>query len=201
MFDARLRPLIDPLLNRLGRALARAGVSATMLTVIGGVCGVAAGAAIALDQIGAALALILLSRLFDGLDGAVARATQPTDFGGFLDFVADFFFYVAVPVGFGLRDNTDAVPAMTLLGAFALTGVSFLAFAAIAARRGVETTAHGVKSFFYSTGIAEGAETILVFVLFCLFPQWFAPIAFAFAALCLLTVFQRVALAASTFRD
>jgi len=82
-----------------------------------------------------------------------------------------------------------------------LTGVSFLAFAVIAAKRGEQTTAHGRKSFFYSTGLAEGTETIALFIAMCLFPAWFPLLAYGYAALCVLTVFQRSALAAAAFRD
>lgn len=201
MFDARLRPLIDPPLNRMGAAIARAGISADHLTITGGAVGVAAGFAISAGNFTLGLALILASRLLDGLDGAVARATRITDFGGFLDIVADFFFYVAIPVGFGFVAPSNAPFALLLVASFALTGVSFLSFAAIAARRGLETSAHGRKSFFYSTGIAEGAETIAAFVLMCLFPAWFREIALVFTALCLLTVVQRALAAAAMFRD
>ena len=45
-----------------------------------------------------------MSRLFDGLDGAVARASTKTDRGGFLDIVLDFAFYGAIPLGFVLAD-------------------------------------------------------------------------------------------------
>ena len=46
----------------------------------------------------------------------------------------------------------------------------------------------------------EGAETIAFFILFCLFPSIFPTLAIIFAALCLLTVVQRVILAAKSFR-
>ena len=201
MLDAKLRPLIDPPLNRMGRALAGAGVTANQLTFAGLALGLAGAAAIAFGHLGWGLALILANRLLDGLDGAVARARGPSDFGGYCDIVADFAFYVSVPVAFGLLAPGNAVPALVLVASFVLTGVSFLAFAVIAAKRGLDTAAHGRKSFFYSTGLAEGTETILVFVAMCLFPAWFAVLAYAYAALCVLTVFQRSALAAALFRD
>lgn len=191
MFDAKLRPLIDPPLNKMGKALARLGVGADAVTIAGAALGIIAGVAIANGEFAAGLALILFSRLLDGLDGAIARATKITDFGGYLDIVADFVFYVAIPIGFGFAATENALYAMVLLGAFALTGVSFLGFAAIAARRGLESGAHGRKSLFYSTGIAEGAETIAVFVLMCLAPGWFPEIASVYAAICALTVIQR----------
>lgn len=201
MFDARLRPLIDPPLNAMGRALVRLGVTANQATVAGALLGAAAGAAISQGWYAAGLGLILASRLLDGLDGAIARASRPTDFGGYLDILADYVFYIAVPVGFGLADRANLPAALILVGAFNLTAVSFLGFASIAARRGLETSAHGLKAFFYSTGLAEGAETIFAFVLACLWPAGFPVIALAFAGLCGLTVIQRTVIAVETFRN
>jgi phosphatidylglycerophosphate synthase len=200
MLDARLRPLIDPPLNAAGRWLAARGASANALTILGLLVGLAAAVAVSQRAYGIALALIVANRIFDGLDGAVARVNGPSDFGGYLDSLCDFAFYVAVPLGFAIAAPANALPAAILIASFTITGVSFLAFAAIAAKRGLETSAHGKKSFFYSTGIAEGAETIAVFVLMCAIPWAFAVIAYAFTALCLLTVAQRSLLAEGSFK-
>ena len=199
MFDAKLRPLIDPPLNRLGAWLARIGVTANLVTALGLVIGLGGAVAIAFSQYTLGLALIVLNRLADGLDGAVARANGPSDLGGYLDIVADFAFYVSVPLGFGIADPSHTLPALVLVAAFVLTGTSFLAYAVIAAKRGEETAAHGAKSFFYSTGLAEGTETILFFIAMTLFPAWFAVLAYIFAALCVLTVVQRSLLARAQF--
>ncbi len=201
MFDARLRPLIDPALNRAGRLLAAAGVTANQLTFAGLALGLAGAGAIALGYPGWGLALICANRLADGLDGAVARVRGPSDLGGYFDITADFAFYVSIPLGFGALAPANTLPALVLVASFVLTGVSFLAFATIAAKRGEETAAHGAKSFFYSTGLAEGAETIAVFIAMCLAPAWFGVIAYAYAGLCVLTVAQRSALAIAMFRD
>lgn len=200
MFDAKIRPLIDPPLNAVGRVLASVGVSANMLTFAGLAIGLGGAAAIALGHVWLGLTLIVANRVLDGLDGAVARAGGPTDLGGYFDIVADFAFYVSVPLGFGVMASENMLPAMVLIASFVLTGVSFLAFAVIAAQRGEETGAHGKKSFFYSTGLAEGTETIAVFIAMCVCPAWFAEIAYTYAGLCVLTVFQRSALAAAQFR-
>ena len=201
MLDAKLRPLIDPPLNRTGRALARLGVTANMLTFAGLAIGLGGAVAIAFGQLSLGLALIIANRLLDGLDGAVARATQPSDLGGYFDIVGDFAFYVSIPLGFGIMASENTVPALVLVASFVLTGVSFLAFAVIAAKRGDSTQAHGKKSFFYSTGLAEGAETIAVFIAMCLFPAWFGVIAYGYAVLCVATVVQRSAMAVALFRD
>lgn len=201
MFDAKLRPLIDPPLNAVGRWLAGLGIGANAVTLAGVVLGIGAGIAAARADFTLALVLIVANRLLDGLDGAVARATSLSHFGGYLDIVGDFVFYAAVPLGFGLSAQANQLPAMVLLASFILTGISFLAFATIAGQRRLETQAHGRKSFFYNTGLAEGAETIAVFIAMALLPQHFAAIAYGYAALCLLTVVQRTLIARQTFGD
>ena len=201
MFDAKLRPLIDPPLNAVGARLARAGVSALTVTFVGLVLGLGAAVAAAFGEYGLALLLIGANRLADGLDGAVARARGPTDLGGYFDIVADFAFYVSVPVGFGLSAEANLVPALVLVATFVLTGISFLAFAIVAQKRGAETQAHGKKSFFYSTGLAEGGETIVAFLAMCLVPAAFPLIAYVFAGLCVATVVQRSALAVTAFAE
>ena len=201
MFDAKLRPLIDPPLNAIGVRLAKAGVSALTVTFLGLVLGLGAAVAAAFGEYGLALLLIGANRLADGLDGAVARASGPTDLGGYFDIVADFAFYVSVPVGFGLSAEANLVPALVLVATFVLTGISFLAFAIVAQKRGAETQAHGKKSFFYSTGLAEGGETIVAFLAMCLVPAAFPLIAYVFAGLCVATVVQRSALAVTAFAE
>ena len=147
MFDGRLRALIDPPLDAAGRALARRGLSADHVTLAGLALGLACALAVFGRHDGLALALLAASRLLDGLDGAVARATKPSDRGGFLDITCDFVFYGAVPLAFALRDPTsNALPAAVLLFAFYVNGASFLAFAVMAAKRGLATTQRGVKS-------------------------------------------------------
>jgi len=191
MLDSRIRPLIDPPLNAIGKGLARFGITANQVTIAGAVIGIGAGVAIGYRYYLFGLALLLLSRILDGLDGAVARATSQSDFGGYLDIVSDFAFYVAVPVGFGFSAIANLPFAMILIASFTLTGISFLAYAVMAAKAGRETDAHGKKSFFYNTGLAEGTETITAFVLMCLLPQYFAVIATIYSVMCVITVIQR----------
>lgn len=193
MFDARLRKLIDPPLDRLGHALARRGVGANGVTLAGFLLGVLAAALIALGQPFAALLPLLLGRLADGLDGAIARAAGKTDFGGFLDIACDFIVYGAIPLGFVLMNPaTNGAAGAFLLASFYANGSAFLAFAAIAERRGMESRAQGAKTLYYVDGILEGGETIALFILFCLFPAWFAPLAWGFGALCFLSAGARM---------
>lgn len=196
MLDGRIRSLIDGPLNRAGVALADRGVSAHEVTLFGLVMGLVAAGMIGFGLPGVlALVPLLIGRLADGLDGAVARATEKTDFGGLLDIVCDFVFYAAIPLGFALRDDGNALAAAFLLAAFYINGASFLGYAVMAEKRGIETTAQGEKSLYYSAGLLEGTETIVFFVLLCLWPDAFRPLAVIFALLCLFTTGARLALA------
>ncbi len=117
---------------------------------------------IAREHYVAGLALFLLNRLCDGLDGAVARQTRPTDRGAFLDIAFDFMIYGLFPLGFALaRPGANAVAASCLLASFMGTGSSFLAFAVIAAKRGMVAAEFPRKGIYYLGGLTEGTETIL----------------------------------------
>lgn len=202
MLDGLIRRIIDPPLLRLGRAAAARGISADHVTFAGLALGLAAAAAIVWKLDPAALLLLLASRLCDGLDGAVAAATRRTDRGGFLDITCDFAFYGAIPLAFALRDpDANALAAAVLLFSFYLNGATFLAYAAVAAKRGLSSMSRGEKSIYFTAGLAEGSETIIVFVLFILAPHWFVPLALAFAALVLVTAVSRMIIAWKTFAD
>jgi phosphatidylglycerophosphate synthase len=192
MIDAQLIPLLGPPLDRAARALERLGLTANAVTAAGAMLGLGACAAIAFEAYGLGLMLILANRLLDGLDGALARRTGATDLGGFIDLVADFLFYSAVPFAFALAEPERALAAAFLIFSFVGTAVSFLAFAAIAARRGLASERHGPKSVYYLGGLTEGAETILLFVLMALKPHWFEALAYGFGALCWITTAGRV---------
>jgi phosphatidylglycerophosphate synthase len=202
MFDGVLRKRLDPLIDAAARRLARR-MSAEQMTFLGLAAGLSAAAVLAFGRSGLiALAFLALSRAADGLDGAIARQTKPTQRGAFLDIVCDFIFYGAVPLAFALRDpSINALPAAVLLFAFYVNGASFLAFAAIAAARGMSTEARGKKGLYYTAGLAEGAETIAVFALMMLLPAHFVWLAYGFAALCLITALARILLAWEAFRS
>lgn len=200
MLDGPLRRFIDPPLDRLGVRLAKAGFSANVLTLGGFGVGLLALPLLAAGAYGSALFVILLNRFVDGLDGAVARARGASDWGGYLDIVCDFVFYGAAVFGFALAEGENRLPAAFLLLSFIGTGGSFLAFAALAARRGIETTARGTKSLYYLGGLTEGTETIAFFVACCLFPGSFPVLAWIFAAACWITTVSRVVTAGMLLR-
>lgn len=193
MFDRWLVPYTQRLLQPPARQVVRWGVSANQITVAGFLVGLLALPALAYQAYHWALLAIVLNRLADGLDGAVARLTERSDAGGYLDIVLDFIFYSAVVFGFALADpQQNALAAALLMLSFMGTGSSFLAFASLAAKRGIENLHYPHKSLYYMGGLTEGAETMVALLLFCLWPQYFASLAYGFATLCFITTLTRL---------
>lgn len=192
MFDTRARQIIDPPLNSLGQQIASFGVSANLVTLVGLGFGIVAAVMIAFGATYLALIPLLLGRLADGLDGAVARANGKTDFGGYLDIVCDFLFYGLVPMAFVWMEPQNAASGAFLLASFYFNGASFLGYAILAEKHGLETKAQGIKSLYYSNGLLEGTETIVFFVLLCLFPSAFPVLAWIFGGLCFVTAILRI---------
>lgn len=193
MLDRQLHARIKPLLQQIAVKIDRPGVSPDGITLLGFAIGVLALPFLALQWYSAALIAILLNRLCDGLDGALARRRGLSDAGGFLDIALDFLFYALVPFGFALANPLEnALAAAWLLFAFIGTGSSFLAFAAVADKYALSNPGYPHKSFYYLGGLTEGSETLGVFVLCCLFPQAFFWIAVVFGALCWFTTVNRV---------
>lgn len=204
MFDSRLRLFIDPTLQKIAAHLVRTGLKPNHVTLAGFMIGLVGCMCLLFEAYGAAFTALILNRACDGLDGPLARARADgaTDFGGYLDIVLDFFIYATYPIAFAIGAASQTVWIVTgvlMIGIFA-SGITFLAYAIIAAKRGQTTQHQGRKSFYYVSGLAEGAETIIFLSLICLLPQFYVWLAGGFAALCLVTGIGRVLQAAQDFQ-
>ncbi|HRX34784.1 MAG TPA: CDP-alcohol phosphatidyltransferase family protein [Aestuariivirga sp.] len=193
MLDRLVLKLLRPVIDRTARGLAQTGLTADQATLAGFGFGALAAALVATGNSEIAVVPLLVNRALDGLDGALARLSSSTDRGAFLDIGLDFIFYAAIPLAFGYCDpGANALAAATLLAAFLGTGSSFLAFAVIAEKRGLKSTAYPSKSFYYLGGLTEGTETVLCFLAMCIWPAHFASIAYVYAALCAITTVTRL---------
>ena len=190
MFDALLRPHVAPLNDAAARGVARLGVSADALTATAFATGAGACLGAALSHWWVALALWLVSRVFDGLDGAVARLGQASERGGFLDLVGDFAVYGGFVAAVAIARPEARLACVVLLCAYYVSGAAFLAFSSLAERR--RLAVGDERSLLFVGGLAEGLETIVVYALFCLAPDHAAGIAWAFAVLVGITAVQRV---------
>jgi len=193
MLDGFMRKIIDPPLNRAGKKLAQIGASANGVTAAGLVLGLLAALFISLGNFWAGLLFIILSRIADGLDGAVARATQKTDFGGYFDIVADFLFYGAIVLAFAIADQqANGLAASVLLLSFYFNGATFLGYAILAAKNKLSSSSRGEKNLYYTDGLLEGTETIAFFVVISIWPSLFALLAYIFASATFYTAIMRI---------
>ncbi|MCG3885873.1 CDP-alcohol phosphatidyltransferase family protein [Photobacterium leiognathi] len=193
MLDRFCIKILKTPLETSATKLHNCGISANQVTLFGFLIGCLTLPALITEHYLLALFFILFNRLCDGLDGAIARIEGITDAGGFLDISLDFLFYSLVPFGFILANpEQNAIAGALLIFSFIGTGSSFLAFAIMASKQGIENPVYKYKSLYYMSGLTEGTETIGCFVLFCLLPQHFATIAYIFAAACWFTTFTRI---------
>lgn len=193
MLDAPLRARLRPAIEPVAAALDRRGISAGKVTAAGLLVGVGACVAAVLAAWPVALVLWLLNRALDGLDGAVARRRGPTDLGGMLDFLADFVVYGGFVVSVAIAVPGARVACTALLAAYLLNNVALLSFASLVEKRRL---AYGdERSLRFTTGLTEGAETIIAYSAFCVIPGHAAAVAWVFSGMVLITVGQRVALA------
>ena len=199
MLDRYNQKLVYPTLKLLGTFLLRMWLKPNFLSWSGALFGACAAVSIYYSFMLLGLLFIIINRTCDGLDGQMARQTEITNYGGFLDIVFDFFFYAIIPLSFGLQNQENLIPALLLLGSFLINGSSFLAYAAIKASNN-QNQSKSEKSLHYSGGLIEGSETILFFVLFCMFPNKFPLFCYIFCALTCLTFLQRLAKARAEFK-
>ncbi len=201
MLDGVMRQIVGPGLDRAGRALARRGHQADTITYWGLAAGLFAAGLIAFGwPAWTAILPLVLGRFADGLDGAVARAKGLSDWGGYLDIVCDMIFYAAIPLAFVYRDPAaNGLAGAFLLATFYINGATFLGYAVLAAKAGLQTTRRGIKTLYFTAGLLEGTETIAFFVIICLWPAAFAPAAAVFGLLCLITALARILNARAMF--
>lgn len=201
MLDQYIVPILKAPLKRVASACSQRGIEADKVTVVGFGVGVLCVLALSTGHFLIALTLLFFNRLADGVDGELARQNGSTDAGAFLDIVLDFIFYAMFPIGFALYNPSEnALAASVLIASFVGTGATFLAFDSFAKRKNIEHPEFAYKGLYYLNGLAEGTETIIAFVLMCLFPQHFVLIASLFALVCVITAVNRVVFSYKTLR-
>ena len=196
MLDQVLRARLGPTLDRAAGRLATRGISPGAVTGVGLLVGIGACVCVATGLWAPALALWLLNRLLDGLDGPVARRHHATELGGLLEFVADFIVYSGFVVGVAIAHPDARLACVALLATYLVNIVALLSFSSMIERHGLPLGDE--RSLRLLPGLAEGAETIVVYVLFCLLPGFSTVIAWAFAGVVAVTAGQRVQRAVTT---
>jgi phosphatidylglycerophosphate synthase len=204
VIDQRLREAKDRAIDPVVRGLVALRVGAGWFTAAGLITSLAAGALAWRGLTWWALAAFLAGRVFDGVDGAVARrAGTANDLGGYLDQLADTVGYAAVPLGLAAGIGTTEVWAAcaVLVASFYVNIVSWAYLSALAEKRGAGVAAQGTAtSIVMPTGLVEGAETVVLYAAMLAFPGWLPGWFWLMAVLVAVTIVQRVAWAVCHLR-
>lgn len=185
--------------NVAGTKLGKIGIKSDWISWIGFGIGIFAINFLAMEMYGWALLAILLNRFCDGLDGAIARSTKITNFGVFLDSALDYIFYGGVIWGFALADGNNASSACFLMFGFTSAACAMLSYSVIAYKMNSQQDLNLDHSPFYLGGVAQGAETLVVLILLCLFPEIFVPLAIILGILSLVKAFSLIVAAYYNF--
>jgi len=192
MLDQKFNLILKPILTKIAKILIKTGYSSNQITLFGFILGIFCFIFLSFGMIYIALSFFILNRIFDGIDGTMARHTKPTDLGGFYDIISDFLIYALLPFGFILFNNDNFLSMSLLLTSFIGTSSTFLTAAWIVEKNKIQISQLSKKSFYYSEGLIEGTETIFLFILMFIFYDVASIIAWIFAALCFITVVLRI---------
>ena len=192
MFDEQLRGVKDGVFDPLAQLLQ--SVSPWFFSAAGLLVGLLAAAALWQQQYALGFGLWFLNRVFDGLDGAVARQCgKQSDFGGYLDIIVDFVVYAAIPVGLAVGRGETAVylALIFLLSSFYINGASWMYLAAILEKRKLAHS-NRLTTIAMPTGLIGGVETIIFYTAFMFFPSYLVWLFVLMGLLVLITIGQRL---------
>lgn len=194
MFDDNLRDTKETIFVQLAQMFRLFSINPFWLTAVGLVFGILAAIAITQQQYLVGLILWWLNRIFDGLDGTVARDQNlQSDLGGYVDILADFLIYALIPISLVYANPTPAHiwSGMVLLASFYINGASWMYLSAILEKR-KSTPGLKMTSVEMPAGLVGGAETIVFYSAFILLAPWLVYLFVIMTFLVTVTILQRL---------
>lgn len=185
MLDTSARRFVQPALDAIARACARAGISANALTVTGMLVGVAAAALVALGHPVAGFLVLWLSGVIDAADGTLARLTGPSPMGAILDITFDRVVELSMVTALAWRFPDARLELVVLAGVIAIAMSLFLSIGAAVQNR-------SVKSFHYAPGLGERTEAFICLSLMILDAERLVPWTWVFVGVIAFTMAQRL---------
>lgn len=190
----RIRPVVRDALSPFAKKII--GVNPNTLTILGLLISIVAAIFFARGDVLTAGFLMLLSGLFDALDGAVARENgRTTRYGGFLDSVCDRFADSAVLIGamYGGLTSFPQFPGWFpgwLMGSLAIVGSLMVSYTRARAEAAGATA---------SVGIGERAVRMMIMILgaFLNMVNWAVLLVIVVS---FITVFQRIEFVRGTLK-
>lgn len=194
MFDEKIRPIQEVVLIPLSRFLGRK-ISPNAMTVISFLLGLVSVMFILMGSFFLGLLFWALNRITDGLDGTIARITKrQSDLGGYIDIMVDFVIYFLIPLGFVIERGTtrdDLLLLSILLGVYYINAASWMYLSSILEKRG-RSDSNKMTSINMPLGLVEGLETIVIYTMFFIIPQYFSLLIIIMGSLTMIGAVQRI---------
>ncbi len=162
----RLIHFIDP----VSRLFAKIGLTPNQLTLISLLFGIASAALYGLQHVYLAAGMLLLSGLFDFIDGGVARLNdKASSFGAAIDWIIDKYVDCLVLLGIGLGGLADMrIVAIAVFGSMINTFIKPVTYAEI----GFDKKENGkIKDPLEGVGIFGRPETAITLIVLSLVNQ------------------------------
>jgi len=175
MLDNFTRPFKDKILKPFVIFLSKF-LSPNAISIISFLFALVSMWSILQTKLAMAFAFWVLNRVFDGLDGAVARySNRQSDWGGYLDIMLDFVTYALIPLIFTQvfgRGELSWIALSIMLALFYINGASWMYLSALLEKRSAGSLSRGGQtSVSMPSGLVEGTETIIIYSLFYIFPN------------------------------
>jgi phosphatidylglycerophosphate synthase len=185
MLEQSIRPWLQKyLINKVAIKLAN-NINANTLTILSFVTG-AISALLIFWIPWFAVVILLLSGYLDVLDGSVARLqNNSSPFGTMLDILSDRFVESFVIIVLFVIHSQIAWVGLLMMMSIIVCISSFLLV-------GVFSKQESYKSFCYSPGLMERAETFLFFIMMIMMPSAVMWLGIIFTALVLWTTYNRI---------
>ncbi|ACD30421.1 CDP-alcohol phosphatidyltransferase family protein [Francisella tularensis] len=164
MIEQKIRPVFQRIfVDGIAKFIAPV-IAPNLITLISLIVGLVAAIAFFINQY-LCIFLLLLSGYFDILDGSVARLQgSSSSFGTILDILSDRFVESFIIIAIFINQLDIAWVGLLMMMSIIVCISSFLLV-------GIFSQKESSKSFYYSPGLIERAETFIFFIVMILFPN------------------------------
>lgn len=184
MIEQKIRPAFQKIfVDNVAKLVAHI-IAPNLITILSLICGLVAAVSFFINQY-LCVFLLLLSGYLDILDGSVARLqNSSSSFGTMLDILSDRFVESFIIIVIFINQLDIAWIGLLMMMSIIVCISSFLLV-------GIFSQKESSKSFYYSPGLIERAETFIFFIVMILLPSTVFVLGLIYTLLVLWTTLYR----------
>ncbi|AJI47815.1 CDP-alcohol phosphatidyltransferase family protein [Francisella philomiragia] len=184
MIEQKIRPIFQKIFVDNVAKLVAPIIAPNVVTILSLICGLVAAVSFFINQY-LCVFLLLLSGYLDILDGSVARLqNSSSSFGTMLDILSDRFVESFIIIVIFINQLDIAWVGLLMMMSIIVCISSFLLV-------GIFSQKESSKSFYYSPGLIERAETFIFFIVMILLPSTVFVLGLIYTLLVLWTTLYR----------